>query len=213
MPNNGSVPHKKDWIGTDGKEGRLSPDDELPTPGITDARRLLETGFDRGHMCPSGDRTKTFETTTRSSSCPTSSPSRPIRPQDLGATRNLLPRIGQSGPRTGDHSRTRRGGGRQQGLQDHPQRKWPDRRPIRDLEGDPGHPQGADDASRVENNFRTIAVIVPNHQGIDLDWRQYRQWSEKSGTTGYNFFSNVPQDVQDAIEVGVDGSAEDEGNQ
>ncbi|MBV8311461.1 MAG: DNA/RNA non-specific endonuclease, partial [Planctomycetaceae bacterium] len=52
----------KGWIGGSGRRGVFRTDDELPdswyhvTPGD-----YSETGFDRGHMCPSGDRTRTFE--------------------------------------------------------------------------------------------------------------------------------------------------------
>ena len=62
IPNWVSWHLNKDWIGTTGRRGVFRPDDELPDswyhvmPGD-----YSETGFDRGHMCPSGDRTKTFE--------------------------------------------------------------------------------------------------------------------------------------------------------
>ena len=58
----------------------------------------------------------------------------------------------------------------------------------------------------VDKNTRTIAVIMPNKQGIKYEpWQQYRtsvQAVEK--LTGYNFFTSVPADIRQAIDLRVD---------
>jgi endonuclease G, mitochondrial len=56
--------------------------------------------------------------------------------------------------------------------------------------------------SGVRKDTRTIAVVVPNMQGIkDNPWQAYQKTvREVENLTGYNFFSNVPQTIQDAIE-------------
>lgn len=58
----------------------------------------------------------------------------------------------------------------------------------------------------VTNNTRTIAVIVPNKQGIKEDsWRKYLvSVRDVEKLTGYNFFSNVPPSIQSAIESKLD---------
>ncbi len=58
----------------------------------------------------------------------------------------------------------------------------------------------------VSPNTRTIAVVVPNIQGIKGNpWRAYRKSvREVEKLTGYDFFREVPSDIQEAIENRVD---------
>jgi endonuclease G, mitochondrial len=217
IPNWVSWHLNKEWIGTTGRRGVFRPDDQLPDSWyhVTPAD-YSETGFDRGHMGPSGDRTKTFEDNNALFVMSNIVPQAPDNNRntwerlesscrDLAAQGHELYIIGGPAGAGGTGSK-----GFRTTLNAHrrirvPSVTW---KVILVL------PEGANDVSRVDKNTRTIAVIVPNHQGLDPDWKQYRHSvREVEELTGYNFFSNVSQDVQDAIEVGVDGSAEDEGNQ
>jgi endonuclease G len=69
-------------------------------------------------------------------------------------------------------------------------------------------PNGSNDVSRVTTSTRTIAVIMPNDntQVSKSDgWGGYRvSVRTVESLTGYNFFSNVPQSIQDVIESRVD---------
>ena len=58
----------------------------------------------------------------------------------------------------------------------------------------------------VDKNTRTIAVIVPNKQGIEgTPWRQYlTSVDEVQKLTGYQFFTNVPPDIRSKINARVD---------
>ncbi|WP_309741044.1 DNA/RNA non-specific endonuclease [Chamaesiphon sp. OTE_20_metabat_361] len=58
----------------------------------------------------------------------------------------------------------------------------------------------------VTPNTRTIAVIIPNKQGVrDDPWRQYRtSVKEVEKLTGYRFFTNVPVQVRETIAARVD---------
>ena len=58
----------------------------------------------------------------------------------------------------------------------------------------------------VTEQTRTIAVVMPNEQGIrNRAWRDFRQSVDAvEGLTGYDFFSNVSPTVQAAIEAAVD---------
>lgn len=67
-----------------------------------------------------------------------------------------------------------------------------------------------DDVSRVTCAARTIAVIMPNVQGIRTtnsnDWMNYLTTVDAvEALTGYDFFSNVPQKFQNCIQAGVNG--------
>ena len=66
--------------------------------------------------------------------------------------------------------------------------------------------------NKIDKTTRTIAVIVPNQQGIDGDWKEFRHSvREVEELTGYDFFSNVPKAIQDVIEVTIDGAEPDDG--
>jgi endonuclease G len=65
--------------------------------------------------------------------------------------------------------------------------------------------------ARVDASTRTIAVIMPNENtvlntGDPNDWRHYLTTVDAvEALTGYDFFSEVPEIFQNAIEAGVDG--------
>ena len=67
-------------------------------------------------------------------------------------------------------------------------------------------PVGNNDVSRVNTGTRVIGIIMPNTQGIrNNDWRQYRvSVDQVEAATGLDFFSNVPANIQAAIESTVD---------
>src|SRR5205085_4000616 len=63
----------------------------------------------------------------------------------------------------------------------------------------------------VSASTRTIAVVMPNVQGIrtnnSSDWQTYLTTVDAVETlTGYDFFSNVPPAIQSAIEAGTNGT-------
>ncbi|HEY0143965.1 MAG TPA: DNA/RNA non-specific endonuclease [Thermoanaerobaculia bacterium] len=64
-----------------------------------------------------------------------------------------------------------------------------------------------DDVSRVTAATRTIAVIMPNVQGIRNDnWMNYLTTIDAvEALTGYDFFANTEDAVENAIEAGVNG--------
>jgi hypothetical protein len=69
-------------------------------------------------------------------------------------------------------------------------------------------PKGDDDLSRVNCSTRTIAVIMPNQDGIRTDaWEGYvRTVDDVETLTGYDFFSNLPGPYQQCIEAGTNGT-------
>jgi endonuclease G len=66
-------------------------------------------------------------------------------------------------------------------------------------------PAGNNDVSRVSTTTRVIAVNTPNTQTASSDWTQYLVTVRDIETaTGYNLLSGLPQTVQDAIEIKKD---------
>ncbi len=66
-------------------------------------------------------------------------------------------------------------------------------------------PAGNSDVSRVTNTTRVLAVNTPNVNTINTDWTQYIvSVRDIEKATGYNLLSNLPQAVQDAVETKKD---------
>jgi DNA/RNA endonuclease G (NUC1) len=66
-------------------------------------------------------------------------------------------------------------------------------------------PAGSNDLSRVTTSTRCIAVIMNNDEGPFNGWGTYRVSVDAvEALTGYDFFSNVPTSVQAVIESTVD---------
>src|SRR6266705_5864899 len=65
-----------------------------------------------------------------------------------------------------------------------------------------------DDVARVTCSSRTIAVLMPNTQGIRSNpWQTYLTTVDAVETlTGYDFFSNLPPAVQACVEAGTNGT-------
>ncbi|MDQ2936302.1 MAG: DNA/RNA non-specific endonuclease, partial [Acidobacteriota bacterium] len=68
--------------------------------------------------------------------------------------------------------------------------------------------QSGDDISRVNCSSRTIAVIMPNVQGIrTTPWENFLTTVDAvEALTGYDFYSNLPEPIQRCVEAGVNGN-------
>jgi DNA/RNA endonuclease G (NUC1) len=69
-------------------------------------------------------------------------------------------------------------------------------------------PKGDDDILRVSCATRTIAVIMPNTQGIRNDpWENYlTNVDSVEALTGYDLLSNLPEAIQTCVEAGTNGN-------
>ena len=65
-----------------------------------------------------------------------------------------------------------------------------------------------DDVSRVTCSTRTIAVLMPNTQGIrNIPWQNFLTTVDAiEQATGYDLYSNLPPAVQACVEEGVNGT-------
>ncbi|QJX49222.1 DNA/RNA non-specific endonuclease [Hymenobacter taeanensis] len=165
------------------------------------------SGFDRGHNCPSADRTSTVENNSATFLMTNMMPQAPDNNQGPWAslenyTRTFLPDnevyivcgsygIGGTGS-NGGVTRTIDGG-----RITVPNRTW---KVIVIL------PVGDNDVSRISTTTRVIAIDMPNTNGIrNTDWGTYRTSVDAiEAATGYDLLSSLPVDVQAAIESKVD---------
>jgi endonuclease G len=66
-------------------------------------------------------------------------------------------------------------------------------------------PEGEDDLNRIGGQTEIIAIDMPNQQGIrDTDWQQYLvSVDEIEQTTGYDFLRNIDPGIQAQLEASV----------
>jgi len=185
------------WIGSADRQDDYRPDTSLPAGWY----QVLDTdysgsGYQRGHMCPSGDRTRSIP--------------------DNSATflmTNLIPQYGPNneGPWNDleNYLRSQAATGKEiyifsggegsrgtiaQGRITVPNVTW---KVVLILQN------GANDLSRVNKATRAFGVIMPNGPPLTQgqQWRTYRTTvNAVELLTGYNFFSKVPVNTQEIIE-------------
>jgi DNA/RNA endonuclease G (NUC1) len=197
------------WLGSAPRQDDFRPDTTLPAGWY----QVLDSdysgsGFDRGHHCPSADRTATIPINSATFLMTNMMPQAPDNNQGPwanfeGYCRTVVAQgnelyiyaggtgIGGSGS-NGGTTTTIAGG--------HvtvPAFTW---KVVVVL------PVGSNDVSRVGKTTRTIAIIMPNVQGIrNNPWQQYRvSINAVEALTGYDFLSNVPKPIQYLVERRID---------
>ena len=187
------------WLGTTPRQDDFRADTTLPAGWYqVQATDFSGSGFDRGHMCPSADRTITVTANSATFLMTNMIPQLPANNQGVWAN---LESYSRSLVSQGNELYIISGG---QGLQyfianGHvavPAQTW---KVIIVL------PVGTNDVSRVTTSTRTIAVVIPNSGTIGTDWRAYRvSVDQVEAITGFDFFSNVSASIQAVIEGRVD---------
>ncbi len=191
-------------LGSASRSNDFRPDTKLPA-GWYEAQdySYQGSGFDKGHNCPSGDRTNT--------------------PDANSATfllDNIVPQAPYNNQRTWEHLESFSRGQVQQGNE------------VYIMMGSygtggtgskgyatsidegrinvPAHIwkvvviilNGNQDLKRINKNTTVIAVDTPNDNSINPNWMQYIcTVRDIEKNTGYNLLSNLPKAVQDAIET------------
>lgn len=187
------------WLGSTPRQDDFRADTTLPTGWYrVQATDYSGSGFDRGHMCPSADRTVSITANSATFLMTNMIPQLPANNQGVWANLESYSRTLVS---QGNELYIISGG---QGLQyfianGHvavPAQTW---KVIIVL------PVGSNDVSRVTTSTRTIAVVMPNSGTIGSDWRAYRvSVDQVEAITGFDFFSNVSSGIQAVIEGRVD---------
>jgi endonuclease G len=198
------------WLGSTPRQDDFRADTTLPSSWYhVQGTDYSGSGFDRGHHCPSGDRTSTVADNSATFLMTDMMPQAPDNNQGpwevlesycrtLESQGNELYIIAGGSGSGGTGSN---GGTTFTIASGHvgvPSQTW---KVILVLPQATGN-----DVSRVTTSTRTIAVIMPNTQGIRTnDWRSYRvSVDQVEGLTGYDFFSNVSASIQSVIEARVD---------
>ncbi|HEV7473286.1 MAG TPA: DNA/RNA non-specific endonuclease [Pyrinomonadaceae bacterium] len=187
------------WLGSTPRQDDFRADTTLPAGWYqVQATDYSGSGFDRGHMCPSGDRTISVSANSATFLMTNMIPQLPANNQGVWANLESYCRTLVS---QGNELYIVSGG---QGLQyfianGHvavPAQTW---KVIIVLTN------GSNDVGRVTTSTRTIAVVMPNSGSIGTDWRTYRvSVDQVEAITGYDFFSNVSPSIQNVIEGVVD---------
>jgi endonuclease G len=187
------------WLGSTPRQDDFRADTTLPTGWYrVQATDYSGSGFDRGHMCPSADRTVSVTANSATFLMTNMIPQLPANNQGVWAnlesySRTLVSQGNELYIISGGH-----------GLQffianGHvavPAQTW---KVIIVL------PVGSNDVSRVTTSTRTIAVVMPNSGTIGSDWRAYRvSVDQVEAITGFDFFANVSSGIQAVIEGRVD---------
>ncbi|HEV7796803.1 MAG TPA: DNA/RNA non-specific endonuclease [Pyrinomonadaceae bacterium] len=187
------------WLGSAARQNDFRNDTTLPAGWYqVQATDYSGSGFDRGHMCPSADRTITVAANSATFLMTNMIPQLPANNQGVWANLESYCRTLVS---QGNELYIVSGG---QGLQyfianGHvavPAQTW---KVIIVLTN------GTNDVGRVTTTTRTIAVVMPNSGSIGTDWRTYRvSVDQVEAITGFDFFSNVSGSIQNVIEATVD---------
>ncbi len=185
------------WIGSTQRQDDFRPDPALPDGWYrVESFDYSGSGFDRGHMCPSGDRTNSV-----------------LNNSATFLMTNMVPQLSANnqGPweKFESYSRTLAAEGKEVYI-------------FSGVHGNAGTisngrivvpavtwkvalvlPNGTNDLQRVNKGTRVVGIIVPNQGPVDINapWRNFRVTIDAvENLTGYNFFSNVPINTQAIIE-------------
>lgn len=187
------------WLGSTPRQDDFRADTTLPAGWY----RVLQSdyqgsGYDRGHMCPSGDRTSSVANNSATFLMTNMIPQAPTNNQQTWANLESYSRtLANSGNElyiiSGGHGVS---GFIANGHVAVPTTTW---KVIMVL------PSGTNDVSRVTTSTRLIAVSMPNTNNVVSDWRQYRVSVDSvEALTGYDFFSLVDDAIEAQIEATVD---------
>lgn len=208
----------EDDFGDADRSNDFRADEELPEGwyGVKKADYNYNTyGFDRGHVCPSADRTKTQEDNSMTFLMTNMVPQSPDNnrviwnhfeayERDLVLEGNEMYII--SGP-YGTGGTGAKGSFDSIEFTDKKTKKsYSMNVPASTWKVIVVIPHGEDDISRIDENTTTIAINVPNSMGIakDGDWEQYiTTIDEIESLTGYDFFELLPDHIEDKIESSV----------
>ncbi|MCD9189496.1 MAG: DNA/RNA non-specific endonuclease [Pyrinomonadaceae bacterium] len=187
------------WLGSTPRQDDFRADTSLPAGWYqVGSTSYSGSGYDRGHMCPSADRTASVADNSATFLMTNMIPQAPTNNQVTWAN---LENYSRSLVTAGNELYIISGG---QGVSGYinngnvavPTNTW---KVIIVL------PAGTNDVSRVTSATRTIAVFMPNNNSVVSDWKQYRVSVDYvESMTGYDFFSNVGDTVENQIESVVD---------
>jgi endonuclease G len=195
------------WLGSAPRQDNFSPDNTLPAGWFrATSASYTGSGFDRGHNCPSADRTGSVADNSATFLMTNIIPQAPNNNQGIWADlENYCRTLVNDGNELyiicGSYGRGGIGAnGTENTIADGkitvPDRIW---KVIVVL------PLGSDDVSRVTADTRVIAVNTPNNSNLNSEWSTYRTSVDAiEKATGYDLLSAVSSSVQSTLEAEID---------
>jgi endonuclease G, mitochondrial len=198
------------WKGEQQRSNAFRPDPQIPTDWFAaKTSDYNNTGFDRGHLCPSDDRDGSAEDNATTFLLTNIVPQAPRHNREvwkeledycrklMAGNNELYIIAGTDG--TGGTGANGELSKLADGKITVPQTLW---KVVVVL------PVGSNDLSRINTNTRVFAVNISNRQtAADKPWKYYLlSIDELERRTGYDFLSNLPQDLQHELERRIDGA-------
>lgn len=197
------------YLGSIERNKSFKSESTLPAKwSVIKSADYLNSGFDRGHNCPSADRTNSYESNLSTFSMANIIPQAPNNNRKTWAnfedyTRTLIKAKNEAFIIMGSYGSGGTGTlGFYKSINDAhtpitvPNRIW---KVVVIL------PDGSNDLKRITSDTRVIAIDTPNDQALNTDWRHYRTSVDAiEHATGYNIMNNIPAAIQDIIEAKVD---------
>ncbi|WP_299626482.1 DNA/RNA non-specific endonuclease [uncultured Tenacibaculum sp.] len=195
-----------DWLGSRGRCNCFQQDNSLPSnfKRIGD-NEYRSSGFHRGHICPSADRTVTGQENANTFFMTNMAPQAPrnnTRPW-VGLERHLRSLVNSGNEIHIIAGVIGTGGSGSRGYREKlsngrinvPGSFWKVALIL---------PNGTNDINRVTTNTKIIAVNIPNNQNVSSNWRQYLTSVDAiENLTGYDFFENIPDAIENIIESNI----------
>ncbi|MGV3586282.1 MAG: DNA/RNA non-specific endonuclease [Adhaeribacter sp.] len=212
IPNWVSWHVNRDWMGDAPRQDNFRTDNTLPTSWYkVNTYAYSGSGFDRGHNCPSADRSNTPEDNTATFLMTNIIPQAPTHNRETWGNleeyiRTLIEQGGQEcyiimgsygkgGTGSNGFKETIAGG-----KITVPAQIWKVVVVI---------PEGDDDGNRINQQTRVIAVNTPNTNNANPDWTTYLTTVDAiEAATGYDLLSALPDEIEKIIEAKVDAGPE-----
>lgn len=194
-------------LGSAARQNDFRADTNLPSGWYqVQSTSYSGSGFDRGHNCPSADRTSTTTANSATFLMDNMIPQAPNNNQHTWANmENYIRSLVTAGNEvyvvmgsygTGGTGSNGTFNTIDNGHVNVPSHVWKVVVVI---------PNGNGDISRINTSTRVIAVDTPNINTVNSDWTVYKTSVDAiEAATGYNLLSNVPASVQAVIEAHVD---------
>jgi endonuclease G, mitochondrial len=188
----------KSWFGDAPRQDNFRPDNSLPEGW----ERIKPTaysasGYDRGHVTPSADRTRTPEDNTATFLMTNMMPQTPDNNRNTwGNLEDYSRELVSQGKELYIIAGPVGSKGKLKNLVTIPQSTWK----IVVVLDNPGT-----GLKGMTANTRVIAVNIPNNEQLDNNWQVYRTSVDNiEKLTGYDFLSNTSPNIQRVIESKVD---------
>ncbi|OEK08632.1 endonuclease [Flavivirga aquatica] len=195
------------WIGSTVRCDCFRSDTALPNSFFKpSSNNYTGSGFDRGHLCPSGDRTYASGSNSNTFYVSNIAPQSPDNNQkSWNSFENYLRSLTSRGNEihiiagvagSGGTGRNGFASTISSGRITVPSSFWKVALIL---------PNGTNDINRVTTSTRVIAINVPNSQNISRDWTSFRtSVNAIESLTGYDLLENIPNSIESVLESRID---------